>query len=221
VYVDGEPDTFNCTCACFRNIGWSLAMPLAFESASHGTIAFGFFNIDSDMLLLERYFLFSTEFSKRVSALAAEPVGRPFLDFWRGYHIPGAEAVGDLMNAIHGVEFTGFIGEVYKLFPFPSDPRLFRQKPEGTGTRRKIESLISRFADAVQIPFRVDEAGLEVAIGPYVFSKEVFREIVAYVWRGGFPRWRDDSPPPFILEMKKRVEASGHPLFEAISVECL
>ena len=29
-------------------------MPLAFESLSHGTIAFGFFNIDSDMLLLEK-----------------------------------------------------------------------------------------------------------------------------------------------------------------------
>jgi len=28
-------------------------MPLAFESLSHGTIAFGFFNIESDMLLLE------------------------------------------------------------------------------------------------------------------------------------------------------------------------
>jgi hypothetical protein len=26
-------------------------MPLAFESLSHGTIAFGFFNIESDMLL--------------------------------------------------------------------------------------------------------------------------------------------------------------------------
>jgi hypothetical protein len=33
-------------------------MPLTFESISHGTIAFGFFNIDSDMLLLEKYFFF-------------------------------------------------------------------------------------------------------------------------------------------------------------------
>ena len=29
-------------------------MPLAFESLSHGTIAFGFFNIESDLLLLDR-----------------------------------------------------------------------------------------------------------------------------------------------------------------------
>jgi hypothetical protein len=34
-------------------------MPLAFESLNHGTIAFGFFNIDSDMLLLEKYFWLS------------------------------------------------------------------------------------------------------------------------------------------------------------------
>jgi hypothetical protein len=34
-------------------------MPLAFESLSHGIIAFGFFNIESDMLILDRYFLFA------------------------------------------------------------------------------------------------------------------------------------------------------------------
>jgi hypothetical protein len=31
-------------------------MPLAFESISHGTIVFGFFSINADMLLLEQYF---------------------------------------------------------------------------------------------------------------------------------------------------------------------
>ena len=36
-------------------------MPLAFESTTHGTVAFGFFNIDSDMLLLENRFFFATD----------------------------------------------------------------------------------------------------------------------------------------------------------------
>ncbi len=45
-------------------------MPLAFESLSHGTIAFGFFNIDSDMLLLEQYFLFGSEFCQHVGDMA-------------------------------------------------------------------------------------------------------------------------------------------------------
>jgi len=37
-------------------------MPLAFDSSSHGKIAFGFFNIETDMLLLENYFIFATQF---------------------------------------------------------------------------------------------------------------------------------------------------------------
>ncbi|MGD2186296.1 MAG: hypothetical protein PVI71_09215 [Desulfobacterales bacterium] len=41
-------------------------MPLAFESLSHGSIAFGFFNIETDMLLLENYF-----YSKRFSLIDA------------------------------------------------------------------------------------------------------------------------------------------------------
>ena len=37
-------------------------MPLAFESLNRGTIAFGFFNIDTDLLLLQQYFLFADDF---------------------------------------------------------------------------------------------------------------------------------------------------------------
>lgn len=32
-------------------------MPLGFPSINKGTIAFGFFNIDTDLLILEHYFL--------------------------------------------------------------------------------------------------------------------------------------------------------------------
>ena len=45
-------------------------MPLAFDSISHGTIAFGFFNIDSDMLLLDHYFFFATEFCDNISRIS-------------------------------------------------------------------------------------------------------------------------------------------------------
>ena len=45
-------------------------MPLSFHSLSHGTVAFGFFNIESDMLLLDRYFFFATDFCAHVSDLA-------------------------------------------------------------------------------------------------------------------------------------------------------
>ncbi len=35
-------------------------MPISFPSKSHGQIPIGFFNIETDMLLLDRYFFFST-----------------------------------------------------------------------------------------------------------------------------------------------------------------
>jgi len=37
------------------------------------------------------------------------------------YSIDEPGKVGDLMAAIHGIRYTGFIGEVYKRFPFPNE----------------------------------------------------------------------------------------------------
>ena len=45
-------------------------MPHAFESLSHGKIAFGFFNIETDMILLEHYFLFAEDFCRYLSEAA-------------------------------------------------------------------------------------------------------------------------------------------------------
>jgi len=42
-------------------------MLLAFDSTSHGRIAFGFFNIESDMLLLDHYFSFASDFCSALS----------------------------------------------------------------------------------------------------------------------------------------------------------
>lgn len=192
-------------------------MPLAFESTNHGTIAFGFFNIDSDMLLLDHLFFFSTEFAKYISDLAHAPADHPFTSVWEGYHIKRPQDIGDLMNAIHGIEFRGFIGEVYKLFPFPQDSRMFRQKPEGTSTKRTIERMIRRYAKPEKILLNVNRPGDEVEISRYKFSRKVFQDMVLYVWLGGYPRWTQDSPPGYIREMKQDVELSAHPVFDGIS----
>jgi len=45
-------------------------MPLVFESLSHGKIAFGFFNIKTDMILLEHYFLFARGFCRSLPEAA-------------------------------------------------------------------------------------------------------------------------------------------------------
>ena len=46
-------------------------MPLAFQSKSHGSVAFGFFHIETDMLLLDRCFFFCTDFCRVLSEMAA------------------------------------------------------------------------------------------------------------------------------------------------------
>ena len=52
-----------------------------------------------------------------------------------------------------------------------------------------------------------------VSLAGVRFSPSGFRELVDYVWRGGWPRWRDDDPPGYVREMKAAVDASGHWVF--------
>ncbi len=47
-------------------------MPLAHRSLSHGTVVFGFFNIDTDCLLLNNVFFFATDFCAWIKRWAAE-----------------------------------------------------------------------------------------------------------------------------------------------------
>lgn len=184
-------------------------MPLAFESLNHGTIAFGFFNIDSDMLLLEQYFIFAEEFCSYISE-AAEATGKEdYSVLWDVYRVQDRERIGDLMGAIHGIRFTGFIGEIYEIFPFPDNPLEFKQKPEGKKNRAIVKSIIGRYADLVRIPFSITERDLRVDIGGYSFDRFVFHDLIRYVWRGGYPRWREEKRPEYVLKMKEKIEASG------------
>jgi len=185
-------------------------MPLAFESLSHGTVAFGFFNIESDMLLLEQYFFFATDFCRQISQI-------PVDDSWEGFWIPKREDVGDLMGAIHGVRHTGFIGDVYRRFPFPSRAEEFAQRPEGFRTRPVMEALIAKYATVARIPFVFHAHAGEVAIGDYRFTRAWFHELIRYVWNGGMPRWRGQERPDYVKDMKARIE--GHPtgIFEGVS----
>ena len=88
-------------------------MPLGFESTSHGSIAFGFFNIESDMLLLDSLFFFADAFCSAVEQAGEH--GRAEID---GYRIDEREKIGDLHGAIAGRVFSGFIGSTYRVWPF-------------------------------------------------------------------------------------------------------
>ncbi len=184
-------------------------MPLAFDSISHGTIPFGFFNIDSDMLLLDRYFFFAIEFCSRIREIAECRGPGPYEASWDVYDIPNAGDIGDLMGAIHGIRYTGFIGEVYLRFPFPERPEDFKQKPEGFRTRDDVEAIIKKFAWTVEIPFCIDQEASEVSIGPYRFTRASFQGFIRYVWQGGYPRWRDEIRPDYVLAMKDAIGLSS------------
>jgi hypothetical protein len=189
-------------------------MPLAFESLSHGTIAFGFFNIDSDMLLLEKYFLFATDFCRYIGDLAENFNKNRFESKWQVYHIAEQSKIGDLMGAIYGIRHTGFIGELYRKFPFPQNAENFKQQPDGHKRQAIVRDMISDYARQIHIPVKVGKRASKIAIGEYRFSRKTFEELIKYVWRGGYPRWKDEVRPDYIFIMKATIERHRQGLFE-------
>ena len=191
-------------------------MPLAFESLSRGTVAFGFFNIETDLLLLQQYFFFADDFCKLLVRMAEDKGQEPFQTAWQVYSIDEPGKVGDLMAAIHGIRYTGFIGEVYKRFPFPKREAEFKQKPEGFQNRAWVISLLERWAVSETVPVTVNRKNETVSIGEYLFTKTVFHQLVQYVWVGGYPRWKDGIRPNYVMEMKRSLEKASAGLMRGL-----
>lgn len=193
-------------------------MPLAFSSLSHGEIAFGFFNIDVDMLLLEHYFLFADQFCENVSQMARVEDLSTYRGSWDIHDIQAREEIGDLMGAIHGVRYTGFIGDVYRKFPFPQNPEDFKQKPDGYQNREIIKTVIDNYSLKRRVSVSVKSPALEIQIGDYLFSFSTFQELIKYVWQGGYPQWKNEERPAYVLAMKKALLSSRTQLFNSIGI---
>ena len=194
-------------------------MPLAFNSLSHGTIAFGFFNIDSDMLLCDRYFLFATDFCNYIGSLAENAGKESYQALWQVYFIKSPEDIGDLMGAIHGNHLSGFIGELYRSFPFPKEPEDFKQKPEGFQTQSRVSEIIANYARPREISFSVSRNGKEIKLGAYRFNRIEFQKLIIYVWQGGYPRWKDEIRPGYVTEMRDKILKNCQGVFENIIFE--
>ncbi len=80
-------------------------MPLSFKSESHGNIAFGFFNIESDMLLLEKYFFYADTFCEWIKQIANKETTELSKVSSKVHIISDPDDIGDLMGAIHGIRF--------------------------------------------------------------------------------------------------------------------
>jgi hypothetical protein len=178
-------------------------MPISFSSKSHGQIPIGFFNIEADMLLMDRYFFFSTDFCEWIVEWAANKDAS--CDEKMIYHISQREMIGNLSGAIHGYEYTGFIGEIYKLFPFPESHAGFKQKPYGTQNRLAVEETIQPYAERLKIPIVFHQDSPTIDFGVYTFSVDVFQGIIGYIEAGGMPGWLDGRPPDYVIRMMTKL----------------
>lgn len=178
-------------------------MPLAFESDSHGVIAFGFFNIESDMLLLDQYFFFATDFCEAICKMPNGQVEAAREIVLPGYLISDPDSIGDLHGGIAGTHYSGFIGETYKKYPFPLDQEKFKQQPDGFKTKGEFEQMILEFGAPTNLNISENGNKEQVSIGSYVFSRKNFSQLIVYVLRGGYPGWLNNTAPDYVLDMAK------------------
>ena len=190
-------------------------MPLGFRSLSHGDIAFGFFNVKSDMLLLENYFFFADDFCKQITALA-ESCGEAPSFQWNVWHIANRSDMGDYRSFLGEKRDRGFWGELYRHYPYPQRPEEFHQQPDGWQTQPEVVRMIGNYGAQKEIAFNVDPAKAMVSIGEYCFSYPVFQELILYVWVGGYPKWQDGKRPEYVMDMRERLVASDRPFLRGI-----
>jgi len=78
---------------------------------------------------------------------------------------------------------------------------------------------MKKYSGQVQVPFVVDKERKNVAIGVYTFDRPSFQALIRYVWRGGYPRWKDNKSPDYVRVMKEKIEQDRTGLFEGIVFE--
>lgn len=193
-------------------------MPLGFDSISHGSIAFGFFNIESDLLLLENYFLFADEFCRNIEALPDAAAEGGSAAEWEVWHIPDRKDRGDLMSAMHGMSSIGFFGELYQKYPFPASWDDFKQKPEGEKTQTDVKQILRKYGRLIPIRFGMEAGERRVHIGEYFFTNAVFGELIKYVWEGGYPKWRDGKRPEYVMHMREWITNNNKPIFAGLAL---
>jgi len=187
-------------------------MPLAFESESHGTIAFGFFNIESDMLLLDQYFFFASDFCTAVIEFVQQSKTNEITVSLPAYCIDNQVDIGDLHGAINGSHHSGFIGETYKKYPFPKQMADFKQQTRGYETRTEFKLLIGKYSSSCQLLLENKQQTFN--LGCYYFTSRNFIKLVEYVLQGGYPGWLEGIAPDYVLKMQQQLKAQASDMFD-------
>jgi len=188
-------------------------VPLAFNSLSHGTIPFGFFNVATDLVLLRDHFVFASDLCDWIGEWAS---AHGDIDETRPvWVIRQQRDIGHLHGAINGVDHSGLIGEFYRRYPFPESPEDFAQDPEGHRMRPEAEDILVGIAGLpLPIPIAISALTRKIRIGPYEFDAEGFAALVLYLWRGGMPRWRADVHPEYVDRMMGHLRSAESPAFK-------
>ncbi len=190
-------------------------MPLAFDSLNHGSVAFGFFHIETQMLILETRLFWAREFCGLMRRLARD--GRP----GRGEALPGwvveSSSLGDLHGAIAGTRLHGFFGALYRRWPFPDSPEAFRQQPVGLAPPDEVEAELLRWGRARDLAVGFGRDGLD--LDGVRFSPAQASALVDYVWRGGMPGWAGGRRPGYVLEMANDLAERPSPLLPGLSFD--
>jgi DNA-binding transcriptional ArsR family regulator len=76
-----------------------------------------------------------------------------------------------------------------------------------------MESLVQSYTKKTTILFAIDQNANRVEIYEYLFDKLSFHELIRYIWMGGFPRWRDNVRPNYVLSMGKVIDQSTNSFF--------
>lgn len=175
-------------------------MPLGFHSVSHGIIAYGFFNIETDLLLMRQHVFWCRDFCELISDLAKTEPHKLFQTRLNSWFIPNPRDLGDLHGSIAGRTHYGLIGETYRRWPFPEDMGDFNQKPAGAASKQEVRKIAERFGQAQKLEVKADPATAVLAIGTYQFTPNESRALVDYVWRGGMPGWMGGERPDYLWE---------------------
>ena len=93
------------------------------------------------------------------------------------------------------MDLHGFIGEVYRQFPFSDGPRRFQTKPEGFPDPFAPGTILTDYGQAEEIPVRFRRKENEVAIGEYRFDQENFQELIFYMGKAAIPNGVTDANP--------------------------
>lgn len=203
-------------------------MPLGFESLNHQVVAFGFFHIETHLLILERSIFGAGDFCAAMSSLAGsrdEAWAQPLL----GWRMETPEDLGDLHGAIAGINLGGFLGELYGRWPFPAQVAGFRQKAYGAAPPQEVEAALNRWGRPQEIVTRTKGGGGgrvggggqggPLSLAGVSFSPAQTAALVDYVWRGGMPGWQEGVRPDFVLNLARDLTAAASPFFEGLDFD--